>query len=104
MCNVNAKRAILEELKNWDVTEDFPVPVKALAAIAGIDDKESCPKTRKIILEMIEKDKVAIGSNTKGYFLIKTEKEMQKVFNGWMRRQLAMTHRMQALYDAFYSK
>lgn len=79
-----------------------PITVRNIAGIVGINDSESCPRTRKLILSAMKNNNVAIGSNRKGYFLLRSEKEMQEYLNELMQRQIAISKRIEITYYAFH--
>jgi len=75
-----------------------------LADYAMIKERhDSCPATRAILLGMIIKGAL-IGSTAKGYKLMTTGKEVQQCLNSLLRRQMAISRRIQSIYDAAQSK
>ena len=84
-----------------DLLEDGQVhTAQELADYAMIKERhDSCPTTRAILLGMIIKGAL-IGSTAKGYKLMETGKEVQQCLNSLLRRQMAISRRIQVIYDA----
>jgi len=59
-----------------DRTKDNPILSAEITAALQITDGESRPLTRALILETIKLHKVAIGANSKGYYMINTKAEL----------------------------
>jgi len=75
-----------------------------LADFAMIKERhDSCPATRSVLLGMIVKGSL-IGSTAKGYKLMKDAKEVQQCLNSLLRRQMAISRRIQVIYDAAKAK
>lgn len=87
-----------------DTTKENPMPVKQISEILGIKDTSGCPRTRKLILKAMKQFNVPIGSNNFGYFLIRTEKEMQEYLNKLMQLQIALSDRIKVTYYAFHGR
>jgi hypothetical protein len=83
---------------------DEPMPVKDISEIVGINDGESCPRTRKLILEAMKEYNVPIGSDNRGYYIINTAHEMQRYLNSLLRRQLGITQRIEIDYNACHGR
>jgi hypothetical protein len=85
--------------------EERPVTVATLAPCSdphGQDRKRpTCPKTRKLIRELITEGK-AIGSNSKGYFPIETGEQLQRYLNKLLKRQVAIAGRISDVHKAFF--
>jgi hypothetical protein len=94
-----AKRVIFRMLENgsrYTATE--------LSDAAGLGESDStAPKARKIILDLINDGNV-IGSTAKGYKLLTTGKEIQQYLNALLKRQMGISRRIQAVYDAAQEK
>ena len=85
-------------------TMDYPVKVREISLALGLSESDpSCPATRKKIWEAI-KEGNPIGCNGKGYFIIRSDKEMQSYLNSLMRRQIALSERITDVYRAYYGK
>lgn len=97
---IELEKAILEALQGSSQSD--PITVRNISGIVGINDGESCPRTRKLILSAMKNNNVAIGSNRGGYFLLQTEKEMQEYLNELMSRQIAISKRIEITYYAFH--
>jgi len=65
---------ILEMIDNR--TKDDPITSAEIHNAIRIPDGESRPATRALILETMKIYKVAIGANSKGYYMIKTKREL----------------------------
>lgn len=78
--------------------------VNRLARWADVTEtSDTCPTTRGLIRELIDEGHI-IGSNSNGYFLIDTAKEMQVYLNSLLKRQMGISKRIQAVYDAAQRK
>lgn len=70
-----------------------------LADQIGIPESaDSCPNTRGIIRDLID-DGYPIGSNARGYKLLTSGKDVQAYLNNLLQRQMAISRRIQAIYD-----
>lgn len=86
-------------------TYERPMKVRHLAGYIGIDENDnSCPRTRSLILEVMEKHMGAYGSDTRGYFPLKSMKQVQKYLNGLMKRQVKISDRIRTVWDAYLAK
>jgi hypothetical protein len=75
-------------------------PARELADFANINEvSETCPITRDLIRDMIDEGAL-IGSSSKGYFIMKSAKEVQVCLNGLLKRSMGISRRIQAIYDA----
>ena len=73
---------------------------KDLAQFAIVHEtSESCPNTRQMIFEMIDAGAL-IGSSSDGYRNLTTGKEVQQYLNSLLKRQMGVSKRIQAVYDA----
>ena len=63
-----------------------------------IEMHATCVRTRGIIRELIE-DGYPIGSNTMGYRLLTTPKEVQVYLNNLLQRQMALSTRIKNVYE-----
>lgn len=97
---IELEKGIIDVLQGS--SQSNPITVRNIAGIVGINDSESCPRTRKLILSAMKNNNVAIGSNRKGYFLLRSEKEMQEYLNELMQRQIAISKRIEITYYAFH--
>jgi len=86
-----------------DTTNAEPMPVRDISELLNINDGETCPQTRKIIYNAMKNHDVAIGSCNKGYFILRTEHEMQRYLNSLLKRQIGITERIDTVYHAFHS-
>ena len=83
---------------------DDPMPVQDISEIVSLKDYESCPRTRKLILEAMKEFNIAIGSDHRGYYLINTAQEMQRYLNSLLDRQIAISKRIDIVYKAFHGR
>ena len=80
------------------------VKAETLAQTAYINEtNDTSPATRGLIRELIDEGHI-IGSTSKGYHLIDTAKEMQVYLNSLLKRQMGISKRIQAVYDAAQKK
>jgi Cys-tRNA synthase (O-phospho-L-seryl-tRNA:Cys-tRNA synthase) len=98
--SIELEKAIIDVLEN--TTQTSPIVVNDIADIVGITDSGSCPRTRKLILSAMKNNNIAIGSNRRGYFILRSEKEMQEYLNELMSRQIAISKRIEITYYAFH--
>jgi len=90
-----AKRVIYRMLENGN-----RYTATQLSDAAGLQEQDStAPKARKIILDLINEGNV-IGSTAKGYKLLTDGKEIQQYLNALLKRQMGISRRIQAVYDA----
>ena len=97
---IELENAIIDALEG--TTQGSPITVNDIAAIVGITDNGSCPREDEVNVAAKRNNNVAIGSNRKGYFLLRSEKEMQEYLNGLMSRQIAISKRIEITYYAFH--
>ena len=90
------KSAVLTVLKN----SAFPLTAAELADEAGIAEvSDTSPTTRGYIRSLID-DGYPIGSTSQGYSLMFSGKEVQEYLNSLLKRQIALSNRIQKVYDA----
>jgi hypothetical protein len=94
------KDRILKSLKRKSVTEKNPVTALVLSRYAGFWEAGSAPQTRKIIRTLIAEG-VPIGSNHKGYFILRTAEQVQVYLNALLKRQTKLAERISDTYHAF---
>ena len=63
------------------------------------EQSDTYPITRSVIRDMIDEGAL-IGSTSKGYKNMTSGKEVQQCLNSLLRRQMGITRRIQAIYDA----
>lgn len=63
------------------------------------EQSDTYPKTRALIKEMINEGHL-IGSTSEGYKRLQTGKEVQLYLNSLLKRQMGISRRIQAVYDA----
>jgi chromosome segregation and condensation protein ScpB len=90
------KAAVLTLLK----TSANPLTAAELATLAGVAEvSDTSPTTRGYIRSLID-DGYPIGSTRQGYELMFTGKEVQEYLNSLLKRQIAISNRIQKVYDA----
>jgi hypothetical protein len=104
MTNYETEQQIADFLRLVGANPNKPIPVSEIASVLCIKDSGSCPRTRKYILSAIENLGAPIGSNSGGYFMLNAEKELQVYLNGLMSRQVALSRRILAVYNAYHGK
>jgi hypothetical protein len=91
-----AKAAVLTYLKS----STNPLTAGDLADKVGISEmSDTCPTTRGYIRSLID-DGYCIGSSRKGYEMLTSGKEVQKYLNSLLKRQTAISVRIQKVYNA----
>ena len=94
-----AKRVIKRMLENGK-----RYTAQELSDAAGLQENDrTAPVARKIILGLIEDGNV-IGSNSAGYQMLSSGKEIQQYLNALLKRQMGISKRIQAVYDAAQGK
>lgn len=89
-----------------DLLEKHERPIEAysFAAMLGILHLTDAHRiVRREIAELVAMG-YPVGSDAEGFFLIKTEKQLQQVLNGLLKKQVALSKRIANLYDGFYSR
>ena len=90
------KAAVLTILKN----SANPMTAEAIASVAGIAEvSDTSPTTRGYIRSLID-DGYPIGSTSQGYSLMLSGKEVQEYLNSLLKRQIALSARIQKVYNA----
>jgi len=80
---------------------DRPVTVDEITERIGMFDER---RTRRYILETMKLYNFPIGSDGRGYFRIRTAQEMQRYLNALLKRQIAISERIDVCYDAFHGR
>ena len=97
------EKDIIECLSN--TTYDDPIPVRDIAEIIGLRESHvSCPRTRKYILSAMKDFNTPIGSDGRGYYVIRTAQEMQRYLNQLLQRQIATSERIDIVYNAYHGR
>jgi len=97
-----AKQVIVQVLKD---RKGRPMTVKSIADFVYVqvgrlvETNDSYPMTRKLIRELINEGH-CIGSNRDGYYLMFNGKEVQSYLNSLLQRQIAISKRIEAVYNA----
>jgi len=92
---------ILEMIKGR--TKDNPILSAEIHNAIRIPDGESRPATRALILETIELFKVAIGANSKGYYMINSHAELME-YTGHLVGRAKKIQRRARLIMNYYHK
>lgn len=91
-----AKAAVLTLLKN----SVSPMTAEDIAIWCGIAEiSDTSPTTRGYIRSLID-DGYCIGSTREGYKMLVNGKEVQRYLNSLLKRQIALSTRIQKVYDA----
>lgn len=91
------KRDIIAVLVNHK-GKDSAITVSEIAnRISSQNFGYSCAPIRAIIREIIEDEKLAIGSCVKGYYLIETEEERHEVIDNLTSRVIGIRSRIDLL-------
>lgn len=99
-----SKLEILKDIKDClsGTSYDDPMPIRDVAEIVGINESHvSCPRTRKLIKDVMTKYNIPIGACHRGFYIIRTGHEMQRYLNLLLRRQLGITETIDICYHAF---
>ncbi len=93
---------LMEALRMLSATQSHPARAELLSNWLELKEKGSTyPRTRQIILAAIGKGH-PIVSNRKGYFLARSEKQLQVYLNDLMQRQIKLSGRILGVYRAFH--
>jgi hypothetical protein len=102
--NEIVKRRVLKAIKQ--ATETYPVSSATLARksnpYSGDAYAPTHPGTRKIIRELV-KEGNPIASNGKGYFYIRSGKQLQRYLNSLLQRQTALADRISDTYYGYFN-
>jgi hypothetical protein len=93
------KQAILKRIKR--TSEKVPVTARDLKMLTTGCDGHDTRQIRKLILELIQ-DGNPIGSNTNGYFYIRSPKQCQRYMNRLMKQQMEHSKRIADVYHAYF--
>lgn len=86
------------------ITPDYPISANTLAVVLRIPETHAtCPNTRACVRAAIQSG-VPIGSNSKGYFMITSEQQMQVYLNRLLQRQVKLAARITDVYRAYYGR
>jgi hypothetical protein len=85
-------------------TKENPMTAKEIASQLNISDGEANPATRLIILNNMRKNRVAIGANNKGYWIIQNEGEMLEYVEALESRRKEIKERIELVYDSWYER
>lgn len=101
--SIEWERDIIDCLSNTTYAD--PMPVRDIAEIIGMDESHiSCPRTRKLILKAMKDFNKPIGSDNRGYYIIRTGQEMQRYLNGLLQRQIQISERIDIVYNAYHGR
>lgn len=75
--NMGNKKRIYEILLKH-IGEGNEITSAEIADIIGISEDDTHPNTRSLIEDTMKQYEIPIGSNTKGYFIIQSKKELDK--------------------------
>ena len=95
MSNQASKDLVLKKLQ---FMHGIPCKAEYLANHSGqCETDDTFPKTRKVVRELIDEGH-CIGSNHHGYYIMQSGKEVQSYLNSLLRRQIAISNRIAAVY------
>ena len=87
-------------IKALQLAKGLSIKARELSIGAGfVETDDSYPKARKAIRELIDEGH-CIGSRYDGYFLMQSGKEVQGYLNSLLQRQIAISHRIAAVYHS----
>lgn len=90
---------IIDTLRFHGATESNPVPAWIIADFLELDKNDkTCRSTRKAIRRAVEEG-ARIGSNGKGYFLLKNKKQCQKYLNSLMTQMVRLSERIALVHN-----
>ena len=96
---------IVDYLKAENATYDKPVPATWIADYCCINESHrSCPRTRKLVKDAMKFFSIPIGTNHKGFYIIKTGQEMQRYCNSLLKRQVGITDTIDVTYEAWKAR
>lgn len=91
---------VKESILNLLESSQFPVTTRELAIDLGLREvNDTFPKIRQAIRVLINEG-WPIGASSEGYFLLTTAKDVQEYLNNLLQRQMGISKRIQAVYDA----
>lgn len=79
---------------------DNPITSREINEEIDVDNVGSFPETRQLIREIIREERIPIGANTNGYFLIQTEDELEEYVDGLDTRMVQIADRKAAVLRA----
>ncbi len=92
------KQRILALLMAYHQGKDQAITVEQIADALRLHDIGATGlPVRKAVKELIQKDFIPIGSCTRGYYIIKTEKERLQTIDNLIARQNSIRSRIRAL-------
>jgi hypothetical protein len=98
MSNAVMKAKVLSTLNTTSARSRMKA--QDLAYFAGVPETDTtCPTTRSIIRDLID-DGHVIGATSAGYCLMRTGKEVQNYLNSLLQREMAISARILAVYNA----
>lgn len=85
-------------------TKDKPIVSDQIASVLGINDGVANPKTRKLVLKVIQAFRIAIAANSRGYWVIRSEQEMIDYVAKLDTRAAQIKYRSELVYDCWYER
>ena len=98
MTKTELKNVILKRIER--ASKSDPVTADEIAEYTRMYGDWTHRKIRLIITELIEEGN-PIGSNSAGFFLIRTKDQLQVYLNSLMKKQVALSARILNVYNAF---
>lgn len=81
-----------------------PLSSKEIARRLHISDIDAQPVTRSMILNMMKAKRIAVGANSKGYWILKSEKEMEHYLRRLEGRRKAIQNRIDLVRECWYER
>ena len=95
-------KSVMNALRTFDANQMHPVNAAELSDWMDMNEKGSTyPRARRVVLAAIDAGH-PIVSNRKGYYVAKTEKQLQVYLNDLMQRQMKLSGRILGVYRAFH--
>lgn len=81
---------------------DHPIHAGTLAIALGWEQSATSPKVRATVAEAIRLRVACIGSEDRGFYIVRTKEELDAARSALASRRDALEARIHALGDAFY--
>ncbi len=95
---------LMDTLKHLGASQTNPITAGVLSDWLNLDETESTyPRARMVIRNAIDAGH-PIVSNRHGYFVARTQKQLQVYLNDLMGRQIKLSARILGVYKAYHGK
>ena len=101
MMNDKTKAKLLAILRDHQGREN-PITARRIAQLIGVDDTEGRPVTRSLIRKMIEREGWPVAANGRGYYWIKTRKELLEYYESLTGRIEGIKHRQRMVVGNYF--